>query len=295
MPGDDEEDEEEEDDVDHRCQLEAGGFGSGLLELHLGRLGVGGLVAGVLFGLVGKSLLRGEIGGVVHLGGDEGHDVGGSGFEFGEVAGDASAENGVEDHGGDADDESGSGGDEGFGNAGGELHLADAFEVALGDLEEGFDHAYDGAEEANHGGDGSDVSEPGDALSEDARLAGAFCFSNLADFVDIGVRVFGGEVEGFLGEAGDEFAAAVAVAEEGIEVAFAQHGFSGVHEAVGDNGAAADGEGVEDDENEGDEGEGGEGKHHDSAVSDDFHERDFAGGFLRIRREGLGGSRSRCK
>lgn len=84
--------------------------------------------------------------------------------------------------------------------------------------------------------------------------------------------VFHEEIEGFLGDSGHRFILAVAEGDEAEVVAFADHGFRGVHEAVADDGVSADGEEVDEDEDDADDGDEGEWVHHDAAGDDDFEE-----------------------
>ena len=101
-------------------------------------------------------------------------------------------------------------------------------------------------------------------------MAGAFGLGDFADFGEGGVGVFGEEVEGFLGDAGHGLVLAVAVGDEAEVVTIPDEGFGVVHEAVADDGVAADDEEVEEDEDYADDGDEGEGVHHDAAGGDDF-------------------------
>lgn len=271
--GHEEKDEEEEDDIDHRRELEAGRWRAIIADAH-GLGGLGSEVREVAIGLAGflePLFLAGN------FAADEGEDVGAGGFEFGDVVFNAASEEGIEGHGDDADDESGSGGDEGFPDSFGELELLGALDLAIGDFHERFDHSDDGSEEADHGGDASDVGEVADALAEDAGLAGAFGLGDFADFLLVRGGVFGEEVEGLLGDAGDGFAATVGIGDEAEVVALANHGLGIVHELIGNHGASSQGEEVEEDEHGGDDREDAEGDHDPAAFAEDVSEGEFFG------------------
>ena len=216
-------------------------------------------------------------GGALVLRGEHGHELGGSRFHFGDETLDAPPKNRVEDERGDSDDKSGGGGDERFGDTACKVDLAGSGEGRASDIIEGFDHPDHGAEEADHGGDGSNVREIGDAGIQEGCLPGAFRFGDLTDFYEAGGGVLRGEIEGFLGDAGDGFVGLGADVEKAGVVAFADERFGGLHEAPGDGGALADGEEVVYDETDRHEREADQRVDHDAALREDVGKIDRAG------------------
>lgn len=203
--------------------------------------------------------------------------MGAGGFEFSDEAHDAATEVSVEDDGGDTNNETNGGCDEGFPDSFCELELFEAFVFSLSEFDEGFDHADDGAEESDHGGDSGDVGKVADALVHDPGLAGALCFG---DFTDVGLgcgRVFRHEVDHFLGDSGDGFRAEGGISNDAHVVALADHRLRVVHEFICDDGSSAEGEEVEKDKNEGEGGENAEGDHGIATFIEEIDDVEFIG------------------
>ena len=125
------------------------------------------------------------------------------------------------------------------------FELLGPFDVAVGDLHEGLDHSDDGSEEPDHGGNSANVGEVADPLGQDSGLTVSLGFGYFANFGLAGVGVLSEKIEGFLGDASDEFVAAVAESDEAKIIAFANHGLGGIHELICDHSAATQGQEVE--------------------------------------------------
>ena len=116
-------------------------------------------------------------------------------------------------------------------------------------LESG-DHSDNSSEQADHGGDTTDIIEVGDAVVELGGLTRPLRFGYLANLIKAGSRVLGGKVERLVDNPGDTLVLAVTDGDQAELVLFANEGVSGVHELIADNGALPDREEVENDQDD---------------------------------------------
>ncbi len=194
-------------------------------------------------------------------------DLEGLRFEFEGEVGDGLGEVVVKHEGGDGYEETGCGGDEGFGDAGGD----DAGSAhALGaDVGEGADDAFAGSEETDEGGDGGDGGEDGEVLFE----AGEFAAQGEGHDA-LGVFAFGISSGGDLGEdhGGEGRFAGLAFGEGGGVIAGEEGLIDGVSEVEG-GGAYffEEGEAFEDDA-DAEDGHDDEGGHGEAAGEDPVEE-----------------------
>src|SRR5207253_3845655 len=104
-------------------------------------------------------------------------------------------------------------------------------------------------ERRNH----SNIGEISYAVIQIGSDTSSFRLGNFTDLLEIGVRIFGGEIEDLLDDAGDGFAVAIGNSQQAEIIAFPQQRIGGGHETMRDNRAAANAEEVNDDEHDRDD------------------------------------------
>lgn len=196
-------------------------------------------------------------------------------FEFDFVG--PAVEEALWDDGGEGDDEADGGGEEGFGDAGGDDAAAATDTAGIGEAGEGGDHAGDGAGHAEEWGGDADGGEDVEAFVDDGHGLGAVVFHDLADDEAHGLGAFFFTFELVVGaeagedDGGDGPAGGAALGDGGGDVVVAEvvEDFRGERAGV-DAAVVAEGEPAVIDDGEADEAAHHEWNHEWAAIEDVF-------------------------
>ena len=130
--------------------------------------------------------------------------------------------------------------------------------------------------------DHSDVRQIGDPVVQTRGDARALRFGDFADLLEIGVRIFGREIEHLLDDARDGFTVAIGNRQQPQVIALAQERIGRRHIAAGDHRSAPDSHEIDDHEHDRKNGQGQQ-DIHDRPRRQDGFQHTFGGGLRQIR------------
>ena len=96
----------------------------------------------------------------------------------------------------------------------------------------------------------SDIGEISYAVIQIGSDASSFRLGNFTDLLEVGIWIFGGEIENLLDDAGDGFAVTIGNSQQAEIIAFPQQRIGGGHKSMRNDRAAANAEKVHDDEHD---------------------------------------------
>src|SRR5207248_1209815 len=190
---------------------------------------------------------RGALGPSSKLQGEKGEDVGNRRFQFRNQTLRAPAKEGVKNHCRNTNGQPGRGIKKRFTDAMRKLHVPLTANIRAEGTKgpNNSDHSPKQTKERrNH----PDISEISYAVIQIGSDPSPFRLRNFTDLLEIGVRIFCGEIKNLLDYAGDGFAVAIGNSEQAEIVAFPQQRIGGGHKSMRDNRAASNAQEINDDQ-----------------------------------------------
>src|SRR2546423_2156239 len=192
---------------------------------------------------------RRALGAASKLQGEESEDVGHRRFQFRNQTLRTPAEEGVKDHRRNTNRQPGCGIKKRFTDAMRKLHVTLTPNIRA-ERAKGANNSDHRPKQAKEWRNHSDIGEISYSVIQIRSDTSSFRLGNFTDLLEIGIRIFGGEIEDLLDDAGDGFAVTIGNSQKAQIIAFPQQRICGGHKSVRNNRATANAKKVNDDKHD---------------------------------------------